>query len=147
MPRYRYQRRARFWTSLLSTILQLIAVGVLGFWILPRIGVDIPWYVVVAVLFVMAAWDVFTYVAGSRALDKIPVSGKEALVGRIAHIASPLRPHGMVRIDGELWPAASLDGDIEMGDVEVVGVDRMKLLVRRAGKGQNSGATNKTARS
>ena len=58
--------------------------------------------------------------------------GREALIGRVATAATPLRPHGQVRVDGELW-AARCDAGADPGDaVQVLAVDGLTLIVDRA---------------
>ncbi|MBI2854210.1 MAG: hypothetical protein HYX87_04730 [Chloroflexi bacterium] len=132
MTRFQYQRRARFWLSVLSTVLQLVAVAMLGLWLLPSEGLPVPWELVLASGIIMVAVDAFIYVMGTHALDIIPVTGKEALPGRIGKVARPLTPDGMVRVQGELWQAHSVEGEILSGEVEVVSLKDLKLLVKRA---------------
>ena len=64
-----------------------------------------------------------------------PVRGGPAdLVGRTAVAATPLRPGGRIRIDGESWAARSADGRTigRHQTVDVVDVrDRTVLVVRR----------------
>jgi membrane protein implicated in regulation of membrane protease activity len=81
-----------------------------------------PWGVIVvaiAALFeVGEMWFFFRWSSRRR-----PTVGVETMVGRRAVVATPCRPRGQVRIDGELW-AAHCDAGADAGDaVEVVGVD------------------------
>ncbi|MEW6034681.1 MAG: NfeD family protein [Chloroflexota bacterium] len=125
-----YQKRARFWLSLLSTALQLAALAAVGLWVLPRFGVYLPWPLLLALGLGLVAYDIFTYVAGRRALEKEAVSGLDDMAGREGTVVSPLTPEGVVRVGGELWRARSLEGDVESGQVTVVGRDGLLLKVR-----------------
>jgi len=52
------------------------------------------------------------------------------MTGASAVAATPLRPHGSVRVHGELWRARSTE-DVDAGaTVEVVGADGLTLVVK-----------------
>jgi len=60
-----------------------------------------------------------------------PSSGQEGLIGEIGEVKLKLNPMGKVFVHGEYWNAEG-DGEIEVGErVEVVGMDGMRLKVRR----------------
>ncbi|HKP48275.1 MAG TPA: NfeD family protein [Pyrinomonadaceae bacterium] len=56
-----------------------------------------------------------------------------AIIGERGRTETALEPHGSVIINGQLWPALSVDGRsiASAASVRVVGVDRMDLLVQR----------------
>ena len=61
---------------------------------------------------------------------RAPAVGIEAMTGASAVAATPLRPHGSVRVHGELWRARSTE-DVDAGaTVEVVGADGLTLVVK-----------------
>jgi membrane-bound serine protease (ClpP class) len=61
-----------------------------------------------------------------------PALGVEGLIGEIGVVRERLAPRGTVFVHGEHWKAEAND-QIEPGDkVEVVGIDRMVLRVKRA---------------
>ena len=65
-----------------------------------------------------------------------PALGIEGLIGEVGVAREKLAPRGSVFVHGEHWKAEA-DDEIEAGDkVEVTGIDRMVLRVRRA-PGQN----------
>jgi membrane-bound serine protease (ClpP class) len=67
-----------------------------------------------------------------RALKKQPVAGMASMVGTVGHVETALTPEGMIKIDGELWEARSVEGSIETdAEVTVVSRDNLKLAVRR----------------
>jgi membrane-bound serine protease (ClpP class) len=62
-----------------------------------------------------------------------PFVGAETLIGAIASVAAPCRPHGQVRVQGELWQARC-DGGADIGDtvrIKAVDMDGLTLLVER----------------
>jgi len=62
--------------------------------------------------------------------------GTEGMVGEIGEARTALNPTGRVFVHGEQWSAEG-EGEIGVGEkVEVVGVDGMRLKVRRASQGQ-----------
>lgn len=131
--RPRYSKRGRFWVSLLSTLAQVaawVAFAVRG---LPSLGVHLYWWATALVAALLAGWDAFTYVMGTRALDREIVSDLESMVGLEGIAAARLSPQGVVQVRGELWQAASVDGDIEKGArVRVVAQEGLKLKVKKA---------------
>ena len=59
--------------------------------------------------------------------------GSEALVGRMGVAKTELAPTGMVQVGGELWSAQVEDRSAALRagqDVEVIGVDGLRLRVR-----------------
>ncbi|MDO8472969.1 MAG: NfeD family protein [Dehalococcoidia bacterium] len=133
--RHRYSMRARFWFSLLSTIAQLAGLAAIAVWLLPANGVRLPWVLFLVAGIVLSAYDTFTYLMGTRALDREPVRGLESMAGLQGVAASDLAPSGIVRIRGELWRARSEDGEIIRGtQIEVLGRERLVLTVRRTVK-------------
>jgi len=70
--------------------------------------------------------------AAVRAQRRIPITGKEGIVGKIGRVTSDLMPSGVVQVWGENWLADSHDGKtIASGsEVEVVAIDGLRLKVR-----------------
>ena len=75
----------------------------------------------------------FTIVSfGLRAM-RVPVkTGDRTLIGKIGTTRTPLAPEGTVQVAGELWTACAEDVPAipKDADVEVLGVDGLKLRVR-----------------
>lgn len=66
------------------------------------------------------------------ALRRRKITGAEGMIGESCKVIEPLHPEGTVRVGIEYWHAVSLEGDIETDEmVEIVGLDRLKLEVRR----------------
>lgn len=67
-----------------------------------------------------------------RTQRRRPVTGREELVGKVAVVRTPLKPVGKVYLRGELWSAASEEGEVELGEEVIVSkVDGLKLWVTK----------------
>ena len=115
-----------------STLLEEAALAVIVLVGLPRLGIEIPVAVLIALMVAWGVVAVFIYRMGSRALRKKPLLGLPAMIGTIGKVSTPIAPEGFVRIKAELWEAKSQGDDIDIGeDVVVVGQDALKLIVRK----------------
>jgi membrane protein implicated in regulation of membrane protease activity len=82
--------------------------------------------------------DLVFYPLLRSAYEAKTASGSAALVGRKGIAQDALAPEGYVKINLELWRAVTepASEDIASGtEVEVVGAEGMKLIVRPTGKG------------
>ena len=63
-------------------------------------------------------------------------TGREAMVGMVARVRTPLDPRGTVFVHGELWEATVEGGKVEPGEeVIVTGVEGLRLTVTRKDNG------------
>jgi membrane-bound ClpP family serine protease len=117
-----------FIASLVDEAIVVVVVLLL----LPRLGIRItqPW---LTIFFIgLGVYAVVTQRLVMRALKKKPVAGMTSMIGTIGRTETDLTPEGMIKIDGELWEARSLEGSIETNaEVTVVSQDNLKLAVRR----------------
>jgi membrane protein implicated in regulation of membrane protease activity len=76
-----------------------------------------------------------------------PRTGAEAMVGLEAEVATPCRPRGQVRVNGELWEATCEEGADPGETVRVTAVKGLTLVVERAegGLGTASAAPRRSA--
>lgn len=96
---------------------------------------EVPVWLLVGVPLGKAFASFIYYVLFLRRAFRRPArGGTEHLIGRVALAASPLRPEGQIKLDGEIWSARSADGRTiaRLDDVEIVGVRGNTLLVSRA---------------
>ena len=64
------------------------------------------------------------------------LTGSESLPGKMGVALTPLSPDGDVRIEGIIWRARSVSGDVKAGDrVRVKSVEQLVLVVERAEEG------------
>ncbi len=131
--------KTRLVFAILGTLVEEVVLAMIVLWGLPQLGIEIPPAALIALMVALAAFAVFTYRAGSRALQRKPVGGLESMVGSKGRVVSPLAPEGTVRIGGELWEATSANDRINAGEeIIVIGQDRLKLTVRRSSAGNEA---------
>jgi len=124
--------RARLLLAIVSTSLEEFAVWAIWRWLLPEFGIFLPLQVVIGVMVAWAGFSIWLFAFTTRTLKKQVSVGLPSMIGTKGRVSVKLSPEGMVRIRGELWGAASAEGDIDKGeDVLVVGEDGLKLMVRR----------------
>jgi membrane-bound serine protease (ClpP class) len=91
----------------------------------------LSWRVIASAVAVSAGFFIFAVTMAIRARLKRPTTGIEGLVGRTGMAESNFRPDGRVAVYGELWNAESKD-KIKSGDtVEVIAVDKLRLIVKK----------------
>ena len=125
---------ARLILAIISTSLEEVAIVAIWRWLLPEFGIRLPLAVLIGVMVAWAAFCVAIFVFTTRTLKKQVVVGLPTMIGSKGKVASSLAPEGLVRIKGELWMAKSGEGTVSKGEeVEVVGEDGLKLVVRKTG--------------
>ena len=125
---------ARLILAIVSTSLEEVAIVAIWRWLLPEFGIELPLAVLIAVMVAWAAFGTALFVFTTRTLKRQTVVGLPTMIGSKGKVASPLVPEGMVKIKGELWGATSAEGNVDKGEqVEVVGEDGLKLVVRQIG--------------
>jgi membrane-bound serine protease (ClpP class) len=78
---------------------------------------------------------------GLRAQRMRPVTGADSVVGRPGVVKTPLDPEGTVWVAGEEWTARADETPVESGEsVDVVGIDGLRLRVRRRRSDSSSAA-------
>jgi len=87
--------------------------------------------VIIPAVLVSAAFFIFAVTMAIRARLSKPTTGMEGLIGETGTAATSITPEGKVSIHGEFWNVIS-DQNIERGEkVQVVGVDNLKLKVKK----------------
>ncbi len=131
---------ARLILAIVSTSVEEVAIVAIWRWLLPEFGIELPLSVLIGVMAAWVAFSVSLFVFTTRVLKRQTVVGLPTMIRSKGKVASPLAPEGFVRIKGELWGATSGEGNVDTGEeIEVVGEDGLKLVVRRIG-------TNKSIR-
>lgn len=87
--------------------------------------------VVLPIVVVSAGFFFFALTMVIRAHRRRPKTGKEGLIGMEGKALTDIGPEGSVEVFGEIWQASS-EAPIRAGEpVEVIGVEGLKLKVRR----------------
>jgi membrane-bound ClpP family serine protease len=125
-------KNGRLIIAILTSLLDEALIVFVILWGLPRLGVNIPLYIIILICLAFAVYAVIFYKAGSRALIKRPLRGFTDQVGLEGRAVSRLAPEGTVKISAEFWNARSESQEIEAGSrVLVVSQKGFKLTVRR----------------
>jgi len=86
-------------------------------------------FVLVAVFLVPQLVDVYQTI---RVVFSKPITGAEAMQGKRVVTRTELEPEGTVFLDGELWKAVSLEGNIEAGVTVIINrIEGLTLFVIR----------------
>ena len=87
--------------------------------------------VIIPAVLVTSAFFIFAATMAIQARLRKPTTGMEGLIGEVGIVSVPMSPEGKVSIHGEFWNATS-DQNIEKGEkVQVIGVDHLKLKVKK----------------
>jgi membrane protein implicated in regulation of membrane protease activity len=95
--------------------------------ILSFMFLDPPWRYLVLVP--LAAWEVFEIWIWLRWRRVRSITGSEAIVGAIGRALTDCRPHGQVRVKGQIWRAHCPEGVDEGSDVVVTAYEGLELTV------------------
>jgi membrane protein implicated in regulation of membrane protease activity len=130
----RKRRSGRWHTiySLISTIIEEIAIAVLLLWILPAFGVKVPPWVVAAVMACFAVYCYIMYRVGHPTVLYEGVTEPDAIVGSTGTVETIMQTEVYVRVQGELWKASCPGSELKAGDeVIVTAIDGLSLTVRK----------------
>jgi membrane-bound serine protease (ClpP class) len=98
----------------------------------PAYQVSLPVALAIAGTFLLLFGLAMTKVVQAR--RRVPVTGREELLGEIGVVRRALEPDGLVFVHGEIWRAHAAEGPIAPGEqIRVAGIeDGLVLEVRRA---------------
>jgi membrane-bound serine protease (ClpP class) len=121
----KYRRYTAY--SITTTLLEEAVLVAAVLWLLPRFGINIPFWGLSLMVVALGVYAYITYRLGKNALDRKAMISPD--VGSRGRTTTPISPKGYVRVRGELWRASS-SSFIDAGEeVAVVGIDGMTLLV------------------
>lgn len=98
----------------------------------------------------IVAFAIFLSTVVLKVRFRKPETGKAALIGALGVVRVPLRPSGMVFLQGELWTATApeLKAGVELAkgsDVIVTAIDGLRLIVRPATAAESTAAARAEA--
>ena len=121
----------------LILVMPMLVLPVL--WLLP-LGEGLTLYL--AVLLMTGA----VYWLAIKAMRAPIVSGKETVLRRVGRVRAADGRRGSVWVGSELWSAESRDASLAVGDaVEVIGIDGLRLIVRKTDAAGGAGALSRPA--
>jgi len=128
------KRRSGRWHtiySLISSLIQELAIAALLLWLLPLMSVQVPPWLTVTVLALYPLYCYVMYRIGHPTVLYGGVTGADSIVGSTGTVES-VAPELFVRVQGELWKAYSPDAELKRGEeVTITAVDGLTLTVIR----------------
>ena len=114
--------------SLIDDII-ILAVIILALW---YFKVELPLWAMILIGLALGAFIFVRTWAVLPSLRRKKVTGAEGMIGLVGEVVESFTPGLVIMVSGEYWQAECLDEDIGAGEeVEVVGIERLKLEVRR----------------
>lgn len=114
--------------SLIDDII-ILAVIILALW---YFKVKLPLWAMILIGLAIGAFIFVRTWAVLPSLRRKKITGAEGMIGLVGEVVESFTPGLVIMVCGEYWQAECLDGDIGAGEeVEVVGIERLKLEVRR----------------
>jgi len=128
-------RSARWHTiySVISTLIETIAIIALLIWILPVFGINFQCWLTATIVILFLIYSYIMYRIGHQTVVKTPINTPDKIVGKSAIVDKDLNPEGYIKVNGELWKAISIDGPVSIGErVTVIKLDGMVLTVTKS---------------
>lgn len=82
--------------------------------------VSVSWSIIIGCTTVTALFFLFVVGMGLRAQRLRPATGVQTLIGKTGEVSDPLHPTGTVTVNGELWNAESVSGNINSGEKIII---------------------------
>jgi membrane-bound serine protease (ClpP class) len=120
--------------AILLSLLDEVIIMVVVIIILSQLGIDIPLWVIILSVIILAVVTLFIY----RALRKTPQLGFENMIGMSGVVVENIGRKGTVRIEGELWAAKAKAEGIQVG-ASVLVVEQTGLILTVVKKPENAG--------
>ena len=125
----------RAWVIILVSLIDDVIVLVLVFGALWYFKVKIPLWAMIAIGLVLGTFIFVRTWAVLPSLRRKKITGAEGMIGLVGEVVESPMPGLIIRVSGEYWQAECIDKDIGTGEeVEIVGIERLKLEVRRKGR-------------
>ncbi len=117
--------------SLISSLIEELAIAALLLWLLPLLGVKVPPWLTIAVLALFPVFCYIMYRIGHPTVLYGGVTGSDSIVGSTGTVES-VAPEVFVRVQGELWKADCSGGKLKEGEeVTVTAIDGLSLTVSK----------------
>ena len=121
--------------AIVGTVLEEAILVVIVLLVLPYFNIHVPLWGLVVSMVGLAIFGYVTYRIGRPTFFLLPRVAPETIIGNEGKVVRPLAPEGCVKVQGVLWKAMCAEAELETGDeVVVVGIERLKLIVRRKEK-------------
>lgn len=120
------------WLIVLIVLLDDMAALALVFLVLWFFNVKINLVTMIVTILVAGSLILIVHRAVVPSLRLKKVTGSEGMIGMVGEVVESHASDLIIKVSGEYWRAECPDGDIATGEeVEVVGVNRLKLKIKR----------------
>lgn len=119
--------------TIVTTLLEGVALVLVVLWLLPMFGVNIPLWGLILATTALGTYSFVNYRISRRALARRPIVSPD--VGSRGRATTLISPTGYVRVNGELWPASSQSTVGPGEEIAVAGMEQMRLLISPVGGG------------
>ncbi len=128
-------RSIKDWLIVGLLLLDEVAALVLVLLVLWFFKIRISFEIVIVIALLLGTFVFITHKVIIPSFHKRKVTGSEGMMGLVGEVIEPLTPVGVVRVEGELWKAKSVEDDIAAGeDVEILRLEKLTLEVKRKDK-------------
>ena len=120
------------WLKILVLLLDEVAAVILVLLVLWYFKIRIPLAVAIVVALLLGAFVFMVHRVVIPSFHMRQVTGSEGMIGIEGEVIEPLKPTGIVRVEGEYWKAKSVDENVPAGEsVEILGLNKLVLEVKR----------------
>lgn len=111
-----------------------IVFTIFYFFVLPLFDVHLPLEIYLAVMSVLVVKDIVVIKLIWHVVMRTPQIGRESLIGKTGIASTDLDPHGIIRIENELWKVEALSPVKKGEKVRVLNVNGLFLQVERVNR-------------
>lgn len=111
-----------------------IVFTIFYFFVLPLFDVHLPLEIYLAVMSVLVIKDIVVIKLIWHVVMRTPQIGRESLIGKTGIASTDLDPHGIIRIENELWKVEALSPVKKGEKVRVLNVNGLFLQVERVNR-------------
>ncbi len=128
------KRTAKDWFKVLILLLDEVVVVAVVLAILWYFDIKLPLWVAILGALLLGLLAFVTHKVIVPSFHVRQVTGREGMIGMEAEVVETLNPTGVIRVEGDLWKAKSVEDEIPNGEtVEIQSVKRLVVEVRRKG--------------
>ncbi len=128
------KRTAKDWFKVLILLLDEVVVVAAVLAILWYFDIKLPLWVAILGALLLGLLVFVTHKLIVPSFHVRQLTGREGMIGMEAEVVEALNPTGVIRVEGALWKAESVEDEILVGEiVEIQSVKRLMVKVRRKG--------------
>ncbi len=119
------------WTITLVSLIDEFVILAVIIGVLWYFKVKLPLWAMIAIGLFLGSYIFVRIWVVLPSVRRRKITGAEGMIGMVGEVIESLTPSGIIRVDGEIWQAESIEGDIAIGEeVEILTIYRLKLKVK-----------------